>query len=162
MKGKSFTFQRPMFVSYCVVLFTSSLKVNPSSAALYEIISTEVDTYWEPHSTEEDIYSQMSQYKYQEILPSCVTMSSQLGTGQFGEVYKGELLQTSHGPVDVTAKLVKKGAPQEERVKLLQEAAILGQFRHKHIVRLVGVVTVSEPVGFQLVVIVHCYPYLMF
>ena len=88
-------------------------------------------------------------------------MSSQLGAGQFGEVYKGEL-QTTHGPVDVTAKLVKNGAPQEERVKLLQEAAILGQFRHRHNVHLVGVVTVSEPVGFQLVVIVHSYPYLIF
>ena len=144
-------------------LFTSSLKVNPSSVALYETvhISTEVDTYWEPHSTEDDIYSQMSQHMYKEILPSGVTMSSQLGAGQFGEVYKGEL-QTLHGQVDVAVKLVKKGAPQEERVKLLQEAAILGQFRHRHIVRLVGVVTVSEPVGFQLVVIVHCYPYLMF
>ena len=142
-----------------VVLFTSSLKVNP--VALYEIISTEVDTYWEPHSTEDDIYSEMSQHKYQEIQPSGVTMSSQLGAGQFGEVYKGEL-QTPYGPVDVAVKLVKNGAPQEERVKLLQEAAILGQFRHQHIVHLVGVVTVSEPVGLQLVVIVHSYPYLMF
>ena len=107
--------------------------------------STEVDTYWEPHSTEDDIYSQMSQYKYQEILPSSVTMSSQLGAGQFGEVYKGEL-QTPYGPVDAAVKLVKKGAPQEERVKLLQEAAILGQFKHRHIVRLIGVVTLGKQV----------------
>ena len=32
-------------------------------------------------------------------------------------------------------------------MKLLQEAAILGQFRHEHIVHLVGVVTVDEPVS---------------
>ena len=44
-------------------------------------------------------------------------------------------------------KLVKKGAPQEERVKLLHEAGILGQFKHKNIIDLVGVVTVGEPVG---------------
>ena len=65
-----------------VVLFTSSLKDNPISVALYENISTEVDTYWEPHSAENDIYSQMSQHKYQEILPSGVTGGSHLGTVQ--------------------------------------------------------------------------------
>ena len=135
-----------------LAIFTDLQLPEGIECCLYENISTEVDTYWEPHSTEEDIYSQMSQYKYQEILPSCVTMSSQLGAGQFGEVYKGEL-QTPHGPVDVAVKLVKKGAPQEERVKLLQEAAILGQFRHKHIVRLVGVVIRGKQVRDSIVII---------
>ena len=107
--------------------------------------STEVDTYWEPDSTENGIYSQMSQHKYQEIPPSSMATTLRLGSGEFGEVYRAEL-QTLHGSVDVALKVVKNGAPQEERVKLLQEAAILGQFRHKHIVRLVGVVTLGEQV----------------
>ena len=139
--------QHALFFVYTLLL-TSTPKVNPSSVAVYDTASTEVDTYWEPHSTEEDIYSQMSQYKYQEILPSCVTMSSQLGAGQFGEVYKGEL-QIPYGCVNVAVKLVKNGAPQEERVKLLQEAAIMGQFRHKHIACLVGMVTVGELVSYN-------------
>ena len=53
------------------------------------------------------------------------------------------------GAQDVAVKLVKKGAPREGRVKPLQEAAILGQFKHKHIVSLLEVVmhmhTVGEP-----------------
>ena len=120
---------------------------------MYDTASTEVDTYWEPHSTKEDIYSQMSQHKYQEIQPSCVAMSSQLGAGQFGEVYKGEL-QIPYGCVNVAVKLVKNGAPQEERVKLLQEAAIMGQFRHKHIACLVGMVTVGELVSYNCATII--------
>jgi hypothetical protein len=32
-------------------------------------------------------------------------------------------------------------------LKLLQEAAIMGQFAHKCVVRLLGVVTVGEPVS---------------
>ena len=131
---------------YTIIMTSQQLPYHEGIESLYEMASTEVDTYWEPHSTEEDIYSQMSQHKYWEILRFSVTMSSQLGAGQFGEVYKGEL-QTPYGPVDVAAKLVKKGAPQEERVKLLQEAAIMGQFRHKFIVGLLGVVTLGEEVG---------------
>ena len=51
--------------------------------------------------------------------------------------------------MNVAVKLVKNGAPQEERVKLLQEAAIMGQFRHKHIACLVGMVTVGELVSYN-------------
>ena len=43
--------------------------------------------------------------------------------------------------------MLKKGANESEKVKLLQEAAILGQFTHTNIVTLHGVVTVEEPVS---------------
>ena len=36
---------------------------------------------------------------------------------------------------------------EDESVKFLQEAAIMGQFRHPNIVRLHGVVTMGEPVS---------------
>ena len=74
-------------------------------------------------------------------------MLTKLGEGQFGEVYKAVLKSPTGTSQDVAVKLVKKGAPQEETLKLLQEAAILGQFRYEHIVHLVGVVTVGKPVG---------------
>ena len=35
---------------------------------------------------------------------------------------------------------MKKGASEGERVKLLQEVAIMGQFKHKHVVDLKGIV----------------------
>ena len=43
-------------------------------------------------------------------------------------------------------KLLKSGSTEEERVKFLQEAAIMGQFMHPNILKLHGVVTLSEPV----------------
>ena len=42
-----------------------------------------------------------------------------------------------------------KGTTGQERVKLLQEAAIMGQFAHNNVVRLHGVVTVGEPVCYK-------------
>ena len=104
-------------------------------------------SYWTPGLEEEEIYSQMSCWKYREIPHNLITLNNQLGVGQFGEVYRAEWEIHQHGLVDVAVKLVKKGAPQEETLKLLQEAAILGQFRHKHIVQLAGVVTLGETVS---------------
>ena len=96
---------------------------------------------------EEEIYLQMSHWNYREIPHNLLTLSNPLGEGQFGEVYQAEWEIPQHGHVDVAVKVVKKGAPQEERLKLLQEAAILGQFRHRHVVSLLGVVTLGEPVS---------------
>ena len=38
--------------------------------------------------------------------------------------------------------------PEEEKVRFLQEAAIMGQFSQPNVVKLYGVVTVEEPVSF--------------
>ena len=65
---------------------------------------------------------------------------TKVGEGQFGEVYKAVLKTPTGTSQDVAVKVVKKGTPQEERLKLLQEAAILGQFRHRHVVDLKGIV----------------------
>ena len=108
---------------------------------------TEEGTYWSPSSKEEEIYAQMSRRKYQEIPRDKVKMLTKLGEGEFGEVYKAVLKTPTGTSQNVAVKVVKKGAPQEERLKLLQEAAILGQFRHNHILHLVGVVTTDEPVS---------------
>ena len=57
---------------------------------------------------------------------------------------------SSEGPVDVAIKTLKPESPEEEKVKFLQEAAIMGQFHHPNIVKLHGVVTVGEPVSIKL------------
>ena len=114
---------------------------------VYETSSTDEDIYWSPSSKEEEIYAQMSRRKYQEIPRDKVKMLTKLGEGEFGEVYKAVLKTPTGTSQDVAVKVVKKGAPQEDRLKLLQEAAILGQFRHRHVVSLFGVVTLGEPVS---------------
>ena len=89
----------------------------------------------------------MYHWQYREIPRNLVTLGNHLGEGQFGEVYQAEWGILQHAPLEVAVKLVKNGAPQEETLKLLQEAAILGQFRHRHVVSLLGVVTLGEPVS---------------
>ena len=68
-----------------------------------------------------------------------------LGSGQFGDVYKG-VWQSDNGDVEVAVKTLKEGSDEENKVKFLQEAAIMGQFKHPSVVTMYGVVTGSEPV----------------
>ena len=43
--------------------------------------------------------------------------------------------------VEVAVKTMEEGAGEEERVKFLQEAAIMGQFRnHPNIVKILGII----------------------
>ena len=70
-------------------------------------------------------------------------LGARLGSGQFGEVFKGEL-ETTEGKLDVAVKTLKEGAGEEDRVKFLQEAAIMGQFRHPNVITMYGVITNKE------------------
>ena len=49
--------------------------------------------------------------------------------------------------IEVAVKTLKDGAGKEDKVKFLQEAAIMGQFSHPNVVKLYGVVTEGEPVS---------------
>ncbi len=68
-----------------------------------------------------------------------------LGSGAFGTVSKGRW-QSSGGVMEVAVK-TNQSKEEGDKVKFLQEAAIMGQFRHPNIVKLIGVVTLGEPVS---------------
>ena len=53
----------------------------------------------------------------------------------------------SGGSKDVAVKILKEGSSEDDKIKFIQEAAINGQFWHPNIVKLMGVVTVREPVS---------------
>ena len=65
---------------------------------------------------------------------TCCRITGHLGSGQFGIVEKG----TWQGK-EVALKTLKEGSDEEDKVKFLQEAAIMAQFRHPNIVTLHGV-----------------------
>lgn len=69
-----------------------------------------------------------------------------LGSGQFGTVNEG-VWQSPNGLMSVAIKMLAENSNEEQKVKLLQEAAIMGQFCHPNVIRLHGVVTVGEPVS---------------
>lgn len=53
---------------------------------------------------------------------------------------------TEQGDLDIAVKMLTGQPSEQDRVRFLQEAAIVGQFKHPNIVRLHGVVTMGEPV----------------
>ena len=82
-------------------------------------------------------------------------MKDHLGSGQFGTVYSGVWSRTGGDGkqeyevaqlTEVAVKSMKRGASEEERTKFLQEAAIMGQFKHAYILRILGYVT-GDPVS---------------
>ena len=54
---------------------------------------------------------------------------------------------TSVESTEVAVKTLQPMASEIDKVKFLQEAAIMGQFLHPNVVKLYGVVTVREPVS---------------
>ena len=132
---------------YMIQAYVSPFGRGGEDESTYERYSLHREKYKKPGSNNMEIYAQMAQWGYQEIPRASVTLSKKLGEGQFGEVYKAELKVSKEKSLDVAVKLVKEGAPAEERTKLLQEAVNLGQFKHRHVVRLIGVVTIEDPVS---------------
>lgn len=73
-------------------------------------------------------------------------LTERLGSGNFGNVEKG-LWHSPTGIIQVAVKKLKENATENDKVKFLQEAAVNGQFHHRNVVNLLGVVTVGEPVS---------------
>ena len=63
--------------------------------------------------------------------------------------------------VQVAVKVVKTEAEEVQRVKLLQEAAIMGQFAHPNVVRLNGVVTMGDPVRVMYILVIETNLFLL-
>ena len=74
------------------------------------------------------------------------SLRQHLGSGQFGTVVQG-VWSSPRAPVDVAVKTLKPGSTESDKIRFLQEAAINGQFRHPNVVKLIGVVTIDQPVS---------------
>ncbi|KER27396.1 hypothetical protein T265_13813, partial [Opisthorchis viverrini] len=75
-----------------------------------------------------------------EIPRSNVILEQVLGEGQFGDVYKGVYRKYAHAePIPVAVKTCKLETSLEDRQQFLEEASILREFSHPHIVRLYGI-----------------------
>jgi tRNA A-37 threonylcarbamoyl transferase component Bud32 len=90
------------------------------------------------------LYDQLADKKCIEIPRAYLKQESVLGTGEFGDVFKG-VWETPYGPQDVAIKMLKSGSNEKDKINFLKEAALMGQFRHPHVIRLLGTVTVVDP-----------------
>lgn len=82
----------------------------------------------------------------------CVRLDECIGSGQFGTVNCGKRLVAKGLIAEVAVKTLKKEANEEDRVKFLQEAAIMAQFKHPNVVTMYGVVTDGDPVSAKMFV----------
>ena len=73
-------------------------------------------------------------------------MKGHLGSGQFGSVQQG-MWKNGSEIIPVALKVLKEEASEKDKVKFLQEAAIMAQFTHPNVVSLYGVVSKGEPVS---------------
>jgi serine/threonine protein kinase len=64
-----------------------------------------------------------------------------LGEGQFGSVSKGIWREETGYILEVAIKSLKPNSEERDKVKFLQEAATMAQFRHPNVVTLYGVVS---------------------
>lgn len=85
-----------------------------------------------------------------EIDPVTVEVTRVIGAGEFGEVCCGRLtVEDSYGQKQqqiVAVKTLLPGSNPKAKVDFLAEASIMGQFEHENVIRLIGVVTKTEPV----------------
>jgi serine/threonine protein kinase len=95
--------------------------------------------YYTPANLEDELYSQLRDEKIKAIQRKDIEIDERLGSGEFGDVVKGYWKSVDYS-VEVALKTLSGGQGQEGRRKLLQEAAIMSQFRHPNVVKLYGVV----------------------
>uniref|UniRef100_A0AAY4C3M3 receptor protein-tyrosine kinase n=1 Tax=Denticeps clupeoides TaxID=299321 RepID=A0AAY4C3M3_9TELE len=101
-------------------------------------------SYVDPH-TYEDPNTAVLKFT-SEIHPGLITKQKVIGAGEFGEVFRGVLKKTGRaGEVAVAIKSLKPGYTEKQRQDFLSEASIMGQFTHRNIIRLEGVVTKFKP-----------------
>ena len=71
---------------------------------------------------------------------TCRTLE-ELGTGEFGVVNRGTWKPSSTKEVKVAIKTLNIDSTDKDRLRFLQEAAIMCQFDHENVIKLYGVVT---------------------
>lgn len=77
-----------------------------------------------------------------EVCKDDLIIEEQIGTGAFGMVYKG-MLKTPEGTIKCAIKTVPSTSTPKQRVDFLREASIMKQFDTYHVVKLMGVVSIT-------------------
>ena len=100
----------------------------------------------EPPTDVEGVYNTLADFKFREINRDCISLQQQLGTGYFGDVHRAEWkAEQDTDPIPVAAKCLNDSADSKLRLSFLTEAAIMGQFDHPNVLRLLGIVSLTTP-----------------
>ncbi|KAK7868921.1 hypothetical protein R5R35_014230 [Gryllus longicercus] len=77
-----------------------------------------------------------------------ITLTKFLGSGAFGEVFEGiarNLAGMGDTETRVAIKTLRKGATEQEKAEFLKEAQLMSNFKHEHILQLLGVCLDNDP-----------------
>ncbi|CAD5111829.1 DgyrCDS1098 [Dimorphilus gyrociliatus] len=95
--------------------------------------------------TEEDGDYSMPCNKDYEIDRNKIKLGDILGEGQFADVYKGTFSDSPDRNLPVAVKTCKLDTTGEKSEKFLEEAFIMQQFDHQHIIKLIGICSQQPP-----------------
>ncbi|XP_065899793.1 uncharacterized protein [Dysidea avara] len=95
--------------------------------------------YTEPPNDLEKIYEIIDGKKLRKLFHWNIRSVKSLGSGEFGVVTQG-VLSTANGVFEVAIKALNSNAKDKDKVRFLQEAAIMCQFDHENVIKLYGVV----------------------
>ncbi|XP_065899217.1 uncharacterized protein [Dysidea avara] len=101
--------------------------------------------YCSPSDDETKLYQEFEGKKFQNLCHKEMKVCEKLGSGEFGVVARAIWKPSSHKKVEVAVKTLNANVNTKDRVRFLQEAAIMCQFDHENVVKLHGVMT-DEPV----------------
>ncbi|XP_065899331.1 uncharacterized protein [Dysidea avara] len=97
--------------------------------------------YCKPPSDEHKIYEEFAGKKFRKIFHKEVMSLEELGNGEFGVVNRGMWKPSSNKQVEIAIKTLNTDSTAKDRLRFLQEAAIMCQFDHENVIKLYGVVT---------------------
>ncbi len=74
-------------------------------------------------------------------------MGESIGSGCYGRVYKATYLSNGSNTIEVAVKTLREGAREQDRIKFLQEAAVMAQFKHTNVLKLHGIAIEEDSVS---------------
>ena len=75
-------------------------------------------------------------------------IKSHVGKGQFGNVSVGKWKRNKGPHIEIAIKTLGSESNPDDKIKFLQEAAIMAQFKHPNVVQLYGIVSEGSEVSY--------------
>ena len=122
---------------------SSSTLENPLHDILVKESLYEELIYIEPPSSLPQLENVFGQC-LNEIRRKDIQMGEEFASGQFGVVYRA-VYHTEKGDIPVAIKTLKEAANTDTKVAFMRETAILAQFQHPNVLRMIGVLTTQQP-----------------
>eukprot|EP00731_Ephydatia_muelleri_P006930 Em0003g1178a len=105
---------------------------------------SEVTIYCSPADCEDALYEQLKTHRITKIPPTEIESLNELGHGKFGDVHRG-VWRNSRTITEVALKTLNPSTSSSDaKVKLLQEAAVMAQFKHPNVIQLYGIVIAGQ------------------